>query len=387
MNDSRDETIDALRLSEQQRLAILNKMKRRVQAYNRHDCRTSDRKPFYIDGVVVEMHHPGGSRVRYRVQTVNLSAQGVGFLHGSFCYTGTPAYLTLESRGQTRIKLQGKVVRCQLVEGHVHEIGVMFNNPIDMGDFLDDCTGEAGGEIANPKLPRLRGRVLYIEDSLDNRELMGFMTDQMGLELSAVETVEQAGEILGKQTFDLVVADLWLADYPGEQVVNAVREAGHAGPILGATAQDDVSPEELIGTVGCTAVLMMPFTGETLAASFEQFLLHDRLTDANAQPLLSDQWSNVTMRPVIMDFLGRLEHSVVEFESLLQQDAQELLRRQVYELKSAAGGFGYARISQAAQQVMSMIDQQAESAELRKQMNALIDLCTAACLGNRKSTS
>ncbi len=386
MSNAHDETIDALRLNEQQKQAIMNRMKRRVNANNRHDSRANARKPFYRDNAVVEMHHPGGSRIRYRVQTVNLSTYGVGFLHGSFCYTGTPTHMVLATCDNQPVRLTGKIVRCQLVEGRVHEVGMAFKAPIQLSDFVEDCDPNPVEPQPNA-LAKLRGRVLYIEDALDNRELMGFMTDQMGLELSAVESAEQAKGLIEKQSFDLVVADLWLPDHPEDQIIAAVREAGYEGPIIGATARTDTPPEELAEKIQCSAVLAMPFTAESLTETFQQFLMRDRLADGKGEALLSEQWANVQMRPVIVDFLSRLEKQLSSLQSLLKQGEGETLRRHIYKLKSAAGGYGYSQISEAAGRFMELIDEEAEHNRLQQQLNSLIDLCSSACLGSHQTDS
>jgi len=82
--------------------------------------------------------------VNYLVRTRNLSPTGIAFLHGSFVYTGTGCVLALHDAQGKIVGVEGKVVRCQHVRGHVHDIGVRFSRPLDVKQFLL-ATGEVGG--------------------------------------------------------------------------------------------------------------------------------------------------------------------------------------------------------------------------------------------------
>jgi hypothetical protein len=60
------------------------------------------------------------------VAPIDLSDSGIGFLHGSFLYPGTRCAISLRADDGTLLTAAGLVVRCRMVTGHVHDVGVRF---------------------------------------------------------------------------------------------------------------------------------------------------------------------------------------------------------------------------------------------------------------------
>lgn len=375
---SHENLIDTLRITESQRQSILEALNRRSKAYQSRDMRIDDRLPYQDHLLIVELHHPGGSCGKYRVQPVNISSNGLAMLHGSFCYTGTPAIAYLKQTDGRIMLVKGKIVRCHLIEGRVHEIGILFHEPIQLSDFLEDLQPKEEATPDNDPLPRFRGRVLYLEDFLDNRELMAFMTDMLGVELTTVETCEQLVELLSEKNFDLVIADLELDDMPGSQIVKAITDSGYTGPIVGATTKSADAIGTLAEETQCNAILPLPFRTLQIAELFSEFLLHDNSADTSQPPLISEEWSNIKMRPVILDFLQRLNGHIHELEQLFSQEDFDALSKLCGQLKGTAGGYGYPQISEIAGSLMEFCEPGCDVGLVKGQLNELIDLCSSA---------
>jgi hypothetical protein len=76
----------------------------------------------------------GGER-RFLVRARNLSSWGMGFLHGGFLYTGTAVRILLKTTDDEPVIVAGMIVRCVHVRAHVHEIGVRFDEELDLSAF------------------------------------------------------------------------------------------------------------------------------------------------------------------------------------------------------------------------------------------------------------
>lgn len=92
-----------------------------------------------------------GHRLRYRIRnaiifpnnldrttafivpTRNLSADGMSFLHSHMMYTGRPCVVQLPSRAGRWLSINATVVRCRHVRAMLHEVGIRFDRPIDLG--------------------------------------------------------------------------------------------------------------------------------------------------------------------------------------------------------------------------------------------------------------
>lgn len=78
------------------------------------------------------MQQPGSSGpVVFLVPTRDISATGLSFLHGGFVHVGTRCTVQLITMHGTWNEVPAVVVRCQYVEGGVHEVAVRFDREID----------------------------------------------------------------------------------------------------------------------------------------------------------------------------------------------------------------------------------------------------------------
>jgi hypothetical protein len=73
---------------------------------------------------VERLDRPG--LLAFFVAPIDLSDTGIGFLHGSFLYPGTRCAVSLKAEDGTLLTAAGKVARCRMVRGHVHDVGVRF---------------------------------------------------------------------------------------------------------------------------------------------------------------------------------------------------------------------------------------------------------------------
>src|SRR5437868_1999499 len=112
----------SLRLSEKEELEILSSLE-----YGHGNSvvnqRRQNRLPYvHRASLVIQMCHSGASQLNYLLRARNLSAEGIGFLHGSFVYTGTACVVSLLNKQGKPVRIEGRVVRCKHVRKHVHEV-------------------------------------------------------------------------------------------------------------------------------------------------------------------------------------------------------------------------------------------------------------------------
>ena len=133
----KNDYIDSLRLSEDDEVEILADLARETTSRHGRDRRRESRVPYQRRaGLMVQMHHPGGTVANYLVRVRDLSTEGIGFLHGSFVYSGTRCAVALLANDKRTIRVDGAVVRCAHVRKHIHQIGLHFDAPIRLRDFV-----------------------------------------------------------------------------------------------------------------------------------------------------------------------------------------------------------------------------------------------------------
>lgn len=88
-------------------------------------------------------------------------------------------------------------------------------------------------------------RVLIADDSEDTAEMFCHFLESHGFECRVALGGEVALELLGREQFDLIIADLLMPGLGGYEVAERVRKRDRLTPMLLITGQDDdvlVSP-------------------------------------------------------------------------------------------------------------------------------------------------
>lgn len=85
-------------------------------------------------GLVIDLNRK--ERQMFLVRTYDLSHSGVGLLHGRYVPVDTTVHVMMLHRTDGRVVVSGTIRRCELIEGHVHALGVEFNEPVEPGDYL-----------------------------------------------------------------------------------------------------------------------------------------------------------------------------------------------------------------------------------------------------------
>ena len=100
----------------------------------------------HVRRAALRVQHPSGPATSHLVRTRNLSSGGVGFIHSTFLYGNTPCHIALQTRYRESVALSGKVMWCRHVAGQGHEIGMSFDQMIEIDEFIDPPAGEGDGE-------------------------------------------------------------------------------------------------------------------------------------------------------------------------------------------------------------------------------------------------
>lgn len=126
--------MDALRISEAERESIFRELERADLTHpdiaNRHD----ERYPYFVrEGLIFEIE---GATTRFVVRPRDISGGGVSFLHGSFLHPGRACVMALKTIDGEHVLVTGRTVRCRCVRGRIHDVGMQFDKPVDVNNFV-----------------------------------------------------------------------------------------------------------------------------------------------------------------------------------------------------------------------------------------------------------
>lgn len=140
-------------------------------------------------------------------------------------------------------------------------------------------------EEASDRLEAAPGRILIADDNPDNRELLSRRLTQQGHEVVTVSDGGHALEILGRETFDLLLLDIMMPFLNGFEVLRRLRSGGRLRdlPVIIISALDDIESVERCLHLGAVEHLSKPFNPVILNARIAATLAVKRLRDqANA---------------------------------------------------------------------------------------------------------
>jgi CheY-like chemotaxis protein len=153
-------------------------------------------------------------------------------------------------------------------------------------DDETEYTGTWTVTLQPPPLPKLRGRVLVVEDQPLNREVAEGMLTALGLRVETAADGRQALEMLAKERFDLVLMDCQMPVMDGFSATAELRRREAAGPrvpIVALTADATSDGREKCLAAGMDDHLAKPFTRAALHGALSKWLSAD-LDDLVAPP-------------------------------------------------------------------------------------------------------
>ena len=105
----------------------------------------------------------------------------------------------------------------------------------------EDCGEKIHAENqahTTPEKPRLRGRVLYAEDNLDNQQLVKILVSTTGAEVTLVENGVAAIDAVNNAElpFDLVLMDLQMPEMDGYEATAMLKRNGCNTPVIACSA-------------------------------------------------------------------------------------------------------------------------------------------------------
>ena len=116
LRSARDEAVDTLGITEKDRRSVLNRLDHQAEPFRGRDARGCPRLSYRAQiRLRIEVAPGGGPDHTFMAQSRNISRTGIGFLHGSPLEPDTTCKLSLRT-----------------VAENVHQVGIRFNEPIDL---------------------------------------------------------------------------------------------------------------------------------------------------------------------------------------------------------------------------------------------------------------
>jgi DNA-binding response OmpR family regulator len=322
----------------------------------------------------LSIDHPQGGSSHFLVYGRNLSRSGLAALHGGYVHTGSRCRVVLEDRIGQRLAVDGTVRYCRLIAGSAHELGIAFREPIEPSRFrLDD--GGDGDEALPPaaagRVISLEARLLLADAFVPDLLLLDRQLSTFGPELVTVATPGAALDAVRRGRFDAVLSGLSVSGPDGLRWLAAMREAGHAGPLLVLTAETDTAAHRRAQEAGATSIVAKPYHLELLVAEI-QARVGGPEPPARLDSTVAEQPGMAALVARFVELARRAADQVLRLqESGEWTDLAETCR----QLKSAGCGYGFPALTVAAIAVLNALARDPAAEATREPVERLVAVC------------
>lgn len=143
------------------------------------------------------------------------------------------------------------------------------------------------GHRGTDRAPVLHGRVLLVEDGIDNQRLIAFHLRRAGATVQVAENGQQALEIIDRaqvdgSSFNLVVTDVQMPVMDGLTLAARLRAAGCTLPIIALTAHASAEDRDRAIAAGCSDFATKPIDAPALLRACARWMSSGRVATRDA---------------------------------------------------------------------------------------------------------
>jgi signal transduction histidine kinase/CheY-like chemotaxis protein len=222
-------------------------------------------------------------------------------------------------------------------------------------------------------------RVLLAEDGYDNQILITTYLVKAGATVKVVGdgrlAVEEATAALAAgKPYDVILMDMQMPELDGYGATSKLRLMKYDRPIVALTAHAMTGDRERCEKAGCDEYLSKPVDRAQLVALVARFTGRQ----GGGEGLVSTLEHDEDMKEILHQFVRDLPDRSSAILRASQASDVETLKRLAHQLKGAAGGYGFPRITEAASAVEQAIAEGAEAPSLQRHVEELASLCRRA---------
>lgn len=333
---------------------------------------------------VLTLKSDGGGETKLAVLARNLGRWGAGLVYGRYMHIDSRCALSLQASNGAWHSMLGTVRHVRHVrhiEGTVHEMGMVFDEPIDLSEFVSLSPSEETRylrELADSiphtegnEVVELTNRVLVIDDFASDRKLMSHWLTQAGLLVMTTADARSAMVQIQEQIYDMLLVDYRLGPDNGTALIRDLRENQFTAPIIAMSADESDAVKQGMLDAGANLFMHKPFTAKELAQATYELIGIDAAADT--VPIFSEHRNDTEMRPLLTEFTRGLSRYVDELRDANAQGNYDALESISHRLKGAGKGYGFPIISEQAHELYRALTQDdAQIEAIRKTTTELI---------------
>lgn len=336
--------------------------------------RVHSRLGFRQQAIDVEVIQPSGGSVGFCVACRNISRGGMSVLHSAYMHVGTKCRVRLEHLRDGPQWIDAQVVQCRHVTGRAHDVGLRFTQEVDVSNFIRIDPLDAHYSLERIDPDKLEGRVLLITASDIDRKLIEVYVSETNLRMVRVAEYEDALKEL-QQPFNLVLCDFDRDPLESSRTITEIRSRGIPTPILAISGDKTGATRSILRETRINALIPKPIEKLVLLRALAEYLVIVRET-VNAKTDIS------TSDPSLKALAEIFAEDLLKFASEIEQSAkagdEKTLRYICTRIRGTGPLLGQSLVAEAANKVLTLLDQTGSLASTMTSVETLIYLCRHA---------
>lgn len=346
---------DTLRLSSKDLELLIAELERGSAASPSSIRRELRRWTFSSGRALMTVVDDVGSARHFVVAPRNISAGGVAVLHGGFVHPGTRCIISMRRMDRTAQSVSARVARCSHLKGHLHDLGIRFDQRVDPEKFID-FHGQTAFNVEHVDPAKLHGSLLVVEDSLADQRLLAHYFKQSKLEINFVKDTKSGLAVLANAP-DLVFVDYQLPDGDGIQFVARAKSMGYSGPMILMTGDSLPGLRDRARDAGAAELLLKPCPKELLHQAAAEYLLESGGQSATGHGHLI---SSAVQIGLTLELLERYVEDLRRYGDMIHESISnsdlDALRKVAVQIRGSAQGHGFDSIGQAATDLLRSLN-------------------------------
>ncbi len=239
---------------------------------DKHPLRIHARKEYLDPYMLMVIEHDDTMDRPMTLATRNISRGGVGLLHSNFVYPKTRVTVHLTIDQKEAYPVRGVVQRCIHRGGVVHEIGVKFDNEINIQKYLRPDISDCIQSFERVDPAKLTGKVMLVGQKHDFSPLSRSFLQETSLAYKFVSNAEEA-KALAIEEYEMLVVLNDLDDCEGTEFVRELRDDHYKKPIVLVGDIKDELELQKVRACGADMLLPWPATTDTMQCAFAEYLM------------------------------------------------------------------------------------------------------------------
>lgn len=239
----------------------------------------------------------------------------------------------------------------------------------------------------NIEVPKLKGKVLLVEDSKPIQDLLKLIIEKVGVELDIVDNGREAVKTVSESHYDLVFMDIQMPIMDGLTAMKELIQKGYKQPVIAMTANAMKKNRDDCNEAGFSNFISKPVDRKELYLLLMTYLKENKIID-KVKPMLT---SNLLIEePELIDLVDKFIARLPTMRDVINQSYKEqkfeALSDLIHQMKGVGGNYGYTMLTELCAKIEFQIENQdsTKTARLIEEFNVMADQIIAGSDENHK---